>query len=106
MKADSRDWRQRILDASLNREGSRRDLAIRFQVSGRCVWGLINRFRHTGSWAPKPRGGHHPPRIPATAYATLRRLVATQADATLAELCEVFAHETQIRLRISSLHRP
>ena len=106
MNADSLDWRQRILDAYLNRAGSIRDLAIRFKVSCRCVWGLINRFRHTGSCAPTPRGGHHPPRIPATAYDTSRRLVATHAAATLAELCEVFAHETQIRLSISSMHRP
>jgi len=105
MKAYSLDLRQRILDAYFNREGSIRDLARRFKVSFRFVWGLLNRFRHTGSCAPKPRGGHNPPRIAATAYDTIRRLVATHADATLAELCAVFAHETQIRLSISSMHR-
>ena len=106
MKAYSLDLRQKILDAYRNSEGSIRELATRFKVSFRFVWGLINRFRHTGSCAPKPRGGHNPPRMPATAYDTLRRLVATHADATRAELCEVFARETPIRLRISSMHRP
>jgi transposase len=106
MKAYALDWRQRILDAYLKREGSIRDLARRVNVSCRLVGGVIKRFRHTGSCAPKPRGGHNPPRMPATAYDTLRRLVATHADATRAELCEVFAHETPIRLRISSMHRP
>jgi len=106
MKAYALDWRQRILDAYLKREGSIRDLARRFNVSCRLVGGVINRFRHTGSCAPKPRGGHNPPRMPATAYDTLRRLVATPAAATRAELCEVFAHETPIRLRISSMQRP
>jgi transposase len=105
MKAYSLDLRQRILEAYLNGEGSIRDLARRFKVSFRFVWGLINRFRHTGSYAPKPRGGNNPPRIPATAHDTLRRLVAAHADATLAELCEVFAHEMQIRLSTSSMHR-
>jgi transposase len=105
MKAYSIDFRQKILDAYLNREGSIRVLATRFKVSLRFVWGLINRFRHTGSYAPKPRGGNNPPRIPATAHDTLRRLVAAHADATLAELCDLFAQETQIRLSTSSLHR-
>jgi transposase len=105
MKAYSLDLRQKILDAYLNREGSIRELATRFNVSFRVVWGLINRFRHTGSYAPKPRGGNNPPWIPATAHDTLRRLVATHAEATLAELCEVFIQATQIRLRTSSMHR-
>jgi len=83
-----------------------RDLARRFNVGCRLVGGVINRFRHTGSCAPTPRGGQNPPRMPATAYDTLRRLVATPAAATRAELCEVFAHETPIRLRISSMQRP
>ena len=105
MKAYSLDLRQRILEAYLHSEGSIRDLARRFKVSFRFVWGLINRFRHTGSYAPKPRGGNNPPRIPATEHDTLRRLVETHADATLVELCELFAHETQIRLSTSSMHR-
>jgi transposase len=105
MNAYSLELRQKILDAYGNSEGSMRDLATRVNVSVRFVWGLINRFRHTGSYAPKPRGGNNPPRLPATEYDTLRRLVATHADATLAELCELFAHEPQIRLSTSSLHR-
>jgi transposase len=105
MKAYSLDLRQKILDAYRNSEGSIRELATRFKVSFRFVWGLINRFRHTGSYAPKPRGGNNPPRIPATEHATLRRLVATHADATLAELCDLFAQATQIRLSTSSMHR-
>ena len=106
MKAYSLDLRQRRLEAYLNGEGSIRDLARRFNVSFRVVGGLIKRFRHTGRYAPKPRGGNNPPRIPATAHATLRRLVAAHADATLAELCAMFAHERQIRRRTSSRHRP
>lgn len=105
MKAYSLDLRRKILDAYLNSEGSIRELATRFKVSFRFVWGLIDRFRHTGSYAPKPRGGNNPPRIPATEHDTLHRLVTTHADATLAELCELFAHETQIRLSTSSMHR-
>lgn len=105
MKAYSLDLRQKILDAYLNGEGSLRELATRFKVSFRFVWGLISRFRHTGSYAPKPRGGNNPPRIPATEHDTLRLLVAQHADATLAELCAVFAQETQIRLSTSSMHR-
>jgi len=105
MKAYSLDLRQKILEAYLRREGSIRELATRFKVSFRFVWGLLNRFRHTGSYAPKPRGGNNPPRIPTTEQDTLRRLVATHADATLAELCELFAQERQIRLSTSSMHR-
>ena len=105
MKAYSLDLRQKILEAYLRSEGSLRELARRFTVSFRFVWGLINRFRHTGSYAPTPRGGNHPPRIPTTEHDPLRRLVATHADATLAELCELFAHARQLRLSTSSRHR-
>jgi transposase len=105
MKAYSLDLRQKILDAYLQNEGSIRDVAQRFKVSFRFVWGLVHQFRQTGSYAPKPRGGGNPPRICAAYHELLRRLVAAHADATLAELCDLFAQETAIQLSKSSMHR-
>jgi transposase len=105
MKAYSLDLRQKILDAYLHNDGSIRAVAQRFKVSFRFVWGLVHHFRHTGSYAPKPHGGGNPPRISAGYHDLLRRLVAAHADATLAELCDLFAQETAITLSKSSMHR-
>ncbi len=105
MKASSLDLRQNILDASLPHEGSIREVAPRFKVSVRFVWGLVQQVRQTGSDAPQPRGGGHPPRIRAADHARLRRRVAAQADATLAALCDLVAQETAIPLSTSRRQR-
>ena len=105
MKAYSLDLREKILESYLNHEGSVRQLAKRFKVSFRFVWGLINRFRHTGSVAPKPHGGGNPARIKGSSLERLRELVAQHPDATLKELCDFLKTTCSIHASISSLHR-
>jgi len=105
MKAYSLDFREKILESYLNQEGSVRQLAKRFKVSFRFVWGLINRFRHTGSVAPKPHGGGNPPRINASSLERLRELVTQHPDATLKELCERLETVHHIQSSTSSMYR-
>ena len=105
MKAYSLDLRKKIADAYLNEEGSIRQVAKRFKVSFRFVWGLVDRFRKTGSLEPKPHGGGNPPRINKEGLEILRQLVEQNSDATLDELCDLFERECQIRPSKSSLHR-
>ena len=105
MKAYSLDLREKILESYLHQEGSIRQLAKRFKVSFRFVWGLIHRFRHTGSVAPKPHGGGNPPRINASGLERLREFVTQHPDATLKELCERFEASYGMKPSTSSLHR-
>jgi len=105
MKAYSSDLRAKIVEAYLDKEGSIRHLAKRFRVSARFVWGLVNRFRHTGSYAPKPHGGGNPPRIDASHYESVKALVKRYPDATLHELCAYLAETCHILPSKSSLHR-
>lgn len=105
MKAYSLDLRKKIIDAFYGREGSIRKLAKRFKVSFRFVWGLIDRFRKTGSIAPKPHGGGHPPTIKEEDHEILGKIVEQNSDATLEELCELFEKQCHIRPSKSSMHR-
>jgi transposase len=105
MKAYSEDLRAKIVEAYLQQEGSIRHLAKRFKVSARFVWGLLNRFRRTGSVARKAHGGGNPPRIDASQYDIVRAFVKQTPDATLQELCAHVADTCHITPSQSSLHR-
>lgn len=88
MKPYSNDLREKVITAYQNGEASLRGLAKRFSVSLNFVWLLVDRFRKTGQVDPKPHGGG-PKRIILGKHAdTLRELVKTHPDATLAELRE------------------
>jgi transposase len=105
MKAYSVDVREKILEAYLHQEGSIRHLAKRFKVSARFVWGLVNRFRRTGSYAPKAHGGGNPPRINASQSDIVTALVKHYPDATLKELCPRVEETCHIMLSTSSMQR-
>lgn len=79
----SNDLRQRILDAVDNHEGARREIAERFAVDVSTITRLLQRRRQTGSAAPKPHGGGHPPTLGAAELDQLRTLVREDPDATL-----------------------
>jgi transposase len=82
----SHDLRQRVLDAVERGEGSIRQIARRFVVSLSFVVRLLQIHRRTGSIAPKPHRGGHPPALGPEELERLRELVRQQPDATLEEL--------------------
>jgi transposase len=86
MRPYSLDLRQRVAAALDAREGSQPEIARRFQVSVSFITRLIRRRRQTGSLAPKPHGGGHPPALDRDGQDRLRQAVRDQPDATLAEL--------------------
>lgn len=86
MSAYSQDLRQRVLDAVQRGEGSIRQVARRFVVSLSFVVRLLQLHRRTGSIAPKPHRGGHPPALSPEDLERLRELVRQQPDATLEEL--------------------
>lgn len=86
MKPYSLDLRERIAAALDAHEGSQPEIARRFRVSVSFITRLRKRRRQTGSLAPAPHGGGHPPALDPTGQEALRRLVREQPDATLEEL--------------------
>ena len=79
----SNDLRLRILDAVDNHEGTRREIAERFAVDVSTITRLLQRRRQSGSAAPRPHGGGHPPTLDAAASDRLATLVREDPDATL-----------------------
>jgi transposase len=59
----SLDLRQRIAAAIDAHEGSQPEIARRFRVSVSFITRLLRRRHRTGSLAPKPHGGGHPPAL-------------------------------------------
>jgi transposase len=105
MKTYSLDLREKVLTAYHRQEGSIRQLAQRFMVSPRFVGELIVRFRRTGSYTPHPHGGGNPPRIEAHGRQVVYDLVQHHPDATLDELCQLYAERWQVMPSRSSMHR-
>lgn len=93
MKAYSLDIRKKIVTAHLVEKMSIRKVAVRFAVSKSLVQKLVKQQQTEGSLQPKQRGK------PQFSYLTnaseeVKTLVAEHPDATLVELCELFAQKT------------
>src|SRR5512143_3181442 len=86
MNPYSMDLRERVAAAVDLHEGSQRQIARRFRVSLSFITRLLRTRRRTGSLAPKPHGGGHPPALDRAGRVRLGRLVRKQPDATLEEL--------------------
>lgn len=93
MKAYSVDLRQKIVTAHQDEKMSIRKVASRFSVSKSLVQKLIKQQQTEGSLQPKQRGKPQFSHL-TTAAAEVEALVADHPDATLIELCELFAQKT------------
>lgn len=101
MKAYSMDLRERVLAACDRGEGTREQIAKRFQVGIAWVYRLLQRRRQTGSIAPQPHGGGQKPAFDPPAAERLRQAVADRPDATLEELRQVVG----VACGTSAVHR-
>jgi transposase len=93
MKAYSLDLREKIVTAHLAEKMSIRKVAIRFAVSKSLVQKLVRQQKIEGDLQPKQRGKPQLSHL-TNAEALVRTMVAEHQDATLVELCELFAVET------------
>jgi len=93
MKAYSLDLREKIVTAHLIQKMSIRKVAIRFAVSKSLVQKLVKQKQIEGNLQPKQRGKPQLSHL-TNAEALIRTLVAEHQDATLVELCELFAIKT------------
>lgn len=93
MKATSIDLREKIVTTHFIDKISIRKVAQRFGVSKSLVQKLVKQQRIDGNLQPKKSGKPHFSYL-TNAEAELRILVADNHDATLVELCELFATKT------------
>ena len=93
MKAYSMDLREKIVAAHIQKKISIRKVAIIFDVSKSLVQKLVKQQQVDGNLQPKPRGKPQFSHL-TNAEVELRELVAENHDATLVELCELFAVKT------------
>jgi transposase len=84
----SNDLRERILKAYDRGEGTRQDIAERFDVSLGMVKKLLQQRRRTGDIAPRHRHSGRKPKITSTHKQKIRRFIDVQPDITLQELSE------------------
>ena len=93
MKSYSLDLREKIVAAHLTQKMPIRKVATMFAVSKSLVQKLVKQQQTEGNLQPKQRGK------PQFSYLTngeeeIRALVVDHPDATLVELCELFAQKT------------
>ena len=93
MKTYSLELRAKIVTAHLAEKMSIRKVAIRFAVSKSLVQKLVKQQQIEGNLQPKQRGKPQFSHL-TNAEALVRTLVAEHLDATLVELCELFAVKT------------
>ena len=86
MRTLSTDLRERIVAAYDRGDGTREQIADRYDVSLGMVKKLLQQRRHTGDIAPRHRFSGATPKITPKHERQLRRLVAKQPDMTLEEL--------------------
>ncbi len=84
----SRDLRERIVAAYDREEGTRQQIAERFDVSLGMVKKLLQQRRDTGDIGPRHHRSGRKPKITSIHQEKLRRLVEKRPDMTLEELRE------------------
>jgi transposase len=94
MKSFSIDLREKIVAAHLVDKISIRKVATQFRVSKSVVQKLVKQQQVDADLQPKPRGKPQFSHL-TNAEPVLRELVAQKPDATLVELCELFAAKTE-----------
>lgn len=101
----SMNLRQKIIEVHTEEAISQRQLAERFRVSLSSIQRLLKRFRNDEGLEPRAHGGGHPPIFSSAQLETVRRLVETNNDPTLAELCELVSEQEGETVSVSTLWR-
>ena len=86
MRTLSRDLRERILTSYDREEGTREQIAVRYQVSLGMVKKLLQQRRQTGDIGPRHRFSGRKPKILGGHRQQMRKLLSKKPDLTLKEL--------------------
>jgi transposase len=103
--AYSTDLREKIVRAYDEGLGSQRAIAELFGVSRSFVEKLLQRRRLTGEVAALPHGGGRRPLCDKKAHELVRRLIESQPDATLDELCMTVERKRKVRVSRPTMSR-
>jgi transposase len=103
-KPISVEVRERVVAAHQERKGTYAKLSEVFNVGEASVSRWLRLHREAGSLAPKPLPGRAP-KLDEAGRAALRELVASDSDATLAELSQRLRERTGVALTVSSIHK-
>ncbi len=103
MKPYSCDFREKIIAAYRNGQGSLRKVAKQFSVSTATVWLLWQRYLATGSVNPKPHTGGRDSVMTPYRLEVLRGLVKEKNDSTLEELRDKFHEATGLRMSCGTI---
>jgi transposase len=94
MRPYSLDLRPRVVAAVADGAGTIADVAARFRVGKTFIKTMLRLWRERGDLAPHPHGGGATAALTPQQLSALQRQVATEPDATLAEL-RYCLHETE-----------
>ncbi len=86
MRTLSLDLRERILTSYDRKEGTREEIAARYQVSLGMVKKLLQQRRRTGDLRPRHRYSGRKPKILGSHRQQMRSLLSKKPDLTLKEL--------------------
>jgi len=103
--AYSTDLREKIVRAYDEGLGSQRAIAELFGVSRSFVEKLLQRRRLTGEVAPLPHGGGRKPLCDKKERELVARLIESQPDATLDELCTAVERKRKVRVSRPTMSR-
>jgi len=103
--AFSLDLRERVWRAYEQGSLSQPRVAEQFGVSASFVRDLVRRRRETGTLAPKPHGGGHPPALNEKGLEHLADALARKSDATLEELAREMRQRYKLSLSASAVRR-
>ena len=98
------DLRERIVEAVLERHFSIREAADTFRVGHATVERYLRRYRERGELtACKPPG--RPSGVDDKQLGALRKQLETHDELTLLEHCELWEHDTGMKLSYVTMHR-
>lgn len=101
----SNDLRWRVVHAYQAKEGTYRQLAVRFDIGTASVTRILALYRKNGTPAPRPHGGGNPPKVDAKGLELIARIVKDNPSATLLEIGQEYERVTSIKIGKSIVFR-
>ena len=102
--AYSLDFREKILEAYLNKEGTNRGLSERFKISESTVKRISQRYRETGKVELYLNKIGHGSKVDEASQQILKELVTEEPDATLKVLQKKLKNRCQVEVTIPTIH--
>lgn len=97
------DFRQKVFNSYLER-GSLRKTADRFDVSFSFVQALVKRCKTENTLEPKPHQSGNPPKVQPVHFPFLKKMINSDNDLSLREICDRFQKEFSVKVSITAMH--